>query len=78
MVWSVVACVLDGNNSRQVLVAVETAGLVQFTYFSLIGIGEVNQMFVAMGQGLKYSCGFDAMLMDDQRTTERILLGIDI
>lgn len=78
VVWSVVACVLDGNNSRQVLMAVETAGLVQFTYFSLIGVGELNQMFVAMAQGLKYSCGFDVMLMDDRQTTERILLGIDI
>jgi hypothetical protein len=59
---AVTSCLLEGNNSRQILLAVETASVVQFTYFSLIGIGELNPLFIALAEGLKLSCGFDIKL----------------
>lgn len=62
LLMAFLAFCLDGNNSRQILLAVETAGVVQFTYFSLMGIGELNPLFVAMTEGLKFSCGFDLPL----------------
>lgn len=77
LLMSIVAFVLDGNNSRQILLAIETAGIVQFTYFSLLGVGELNPLFVAMTEGLKLSCGFDIALMG-KKTSEKVLLGMGI
>jgi hypothetical protein len=77
LLMSFVACVLDGNNSRQILLVIETAGIVQFTYFSLLGVGELNPLFVAMTEGLKLSCEFDIELLGKE-TAERVLLGVGI
>ncbi len=77
LLMTFLAFCLDGNNSRQILLAVETAGIVQFTYFSLMGIGELNPLFVAMTEGLKFSCGFDLPLTKKE-TTEKVLLVVGI
>ncbi len=69
------ACILDGNNSRQILMAIETASIVQFVYFSLIGIGELNPLFIALAQGLKLSNGYDLNLSNIM-TNDRTLLGL--
>lgn len=63
MVIGLVAYCVDGRNSRQMLVALETAFVVQLVYFTLLGIGEVNPLFMAMAKGLKLSSGYD-LLMD--------------
>ena len=62
LLMSVMSCVVEGNNSRQILLVVETASVVQFTYFSLLGIGELNPLFIALAEGLKLACGFDINL----------------
>lgn len=62
LLMSVMSCLVEGNNSRQILLVVETASVVQFTYFSLLGIGELNPLFIALAEGLKLACGFDINL----------------
>lgn len=74
---SVFSCLLEGNNSRQILLSVETASVVQFTYFSLLGIEELNPLFIALAEGLKFSCGFDINL-NIREQENRILLGVGI
>lgn len=77
LLMSVTSCILEGNNSRQILLAVETASVVQLTYFSLLGVGELNPLFIALADGLKLSCGFDIDL-NNQQTDNRVLLGVGI
>lgn len=77
LLMSVISCILEGNNSRQILLAVETASVVQLTYFSLLGVGELNPLFIALADGLKLSCGFDIDL-NNQQTDNRVLLGVNI
>lgn len=74
---SAMSCVVEGNNSRQILLAIETASVVQLTYFSLLGIGELNPLFIALADGLKFACGFDINL-SNQHTVNRVLLGVGI
>jgi hypothetical protein len=35
---------------------------VQLTYFSLLGVGEINTLFMSMAAGLKLSSGYDLSL----------------
>lgn len=74
---SVMTFLVEGNNSRQMLLAVETASVVQLTYFSLLDIGELNPLFIALADGLKLACGFDINL-SNQQTDNRVLLGVGI
>ena len=74
---SVMSCLVEGNNSRQILLVVETSSVVQLTYFSLLGIGELNPLFIALAEGLKLACGFDINL-SNQQTSNRVLLGVSI
>jgi hypothetical protein len=61
MVIGLVSFCVDGRNSKQMLVAVETSFIVQLAYFSFVGLGEINPMFLSMASGLKYSAGYDLM-----------------
>ncbi len=61
MIIGLVSFCVDGRNSKQMLVAVETSFIVQLTYFSFLGLGEINPMFLSMASGLKYSAGHDLM-----------------
>jgi hypothetical protein len=62
MIGSVLLYFVEKRNSRLMLVALENAFLVQFTYYSISGIGELNPLFLSMAQGLKFSAGYDIIL----------------
>ena len=62
MAIGLVSFCVDGRNSKQMLVAVETAFVVQLTYFSLFGVGQTNPLFLSMASGLKFSSGYDLAL----------------
>ena len=78
MVIGLVSFCVDGRNSKQMLVAVETAFVVQLTYFSLLGVGQINPLFLSMASGLKFSSGYDFMLGQEGSQTFRELSGIDV
>ncbi len=69
MIIGLVSFCVDGRNSKQMLVAVETSFIVQLSYFSLLGVGAMNPMFLSMASGLKYSAGFDVMLDEEGSQT---------
>ena len=69
---------VDGRNSKQMLVAVETSFVVQLTYFSLLGLGEINPMFLNMASGLKFSAGYDLMVDEEGMQTFRDLSGMGV
>ncbi len=75
--------VLERKNSRQILISVETAFVFQFSYYSLITIGQLNPMFQGLANGLKYSNGYDIILSPNRENNIRsdtpiFLLGIGI
>ena len=74
---AVIAQFLDGINAKQMIITIETTCIVQFTYFSLLGIGPLNPMFYSMAEGLKYSSGFDINL-SDSKTKIKQLIGMNI
>ncbi len=59
------------------IIAVETACIVQFTYFSLMSVGSFNPMFISMAEGLKYTSGYDLNL-SDMKTKIKSLMGLNI
>ena len=59
------------------IIAVETACIVQFTYFSLMSVGPFNPMFVSMAEGLKYTSGYDLNL-SDMKTKIKSFIGLSI
>ena len=65
LVLANLAYCIDGRNSKAILIALETAFVVQLAYFSLMNIGELNPFFVTMAQGLKYSSGVDLSFVED-------------
>jgi cysteine-rich repeat protein len=69
---------VDSRNSKQMLVAVETSFVVQLTYFSLLGLGEINPMFLNMASGLKLSTGYDLMVDEEGSQTFRELSGMGV
>lgn len=77
VVISLISCVIDGNNSRQILLAIETASVVQYSYYALLGVGELNPFFIAMAEGMKFVNGFDIAL-GGEKTKNRVLLGLGI
>ena len=74
---AVIAQFLDGINAKQMIITIETTCIVQFTYFSLLGIGAFNPMFYSMAEGLKYTSGFDINL-SDTKTKIKQLIGMNI
>lgn len=47
MVLAVVLFFVDTvGNGKKVWIVIEAGGFVQFTYFSLVGVGELNPLFV--------------------------------
>jgi hypothetical protein len=78
VVIGLVSFFVDGRNSKQILVAIETSFVVQLTYFALLGLGEINPMFLNMASGLKFSTGYDLMLGDEGSHAFRELSGMGI
>jgi hypothetical protein len=79
VIFSIVLHFVDTTgNSRKVWISLEGVFTVQLTYFSLMGIGELNPLFVEMAEGLKYSCGYDLTSSGTEKIQIRQLSGIGI
>lgn len=48
VILGVIGNFIEDNNAKQMIITIETVGVIQFAYFSLIGIGSLNPMFVSM------------------------------
>jgi hypothetical protein len=48
VILGVIGNFIEDNNAKQMVITIETVGVIQFVYFSLIGIGSLNPMFVSM------------------------------
>lgn len=74
---AVISQFIEGNNAKKMIITIETVCIVQFAYFSLISIGPLNPMFVAMAEGLKYTSGYD-MNLSDIKTKAKSLMAMNI
>ena len=70
---AIAAQFLDGVNAKQMIITIQTVCIIQFTYFSLLGIGPLNPMFTAMASGLKYTSGFDINLSSTKTKIKQLL-----
>lgn len=59
------------------VITIETVCIVQFTYFSLVGVGALNPMFTSMAEGLKYTSGYD-LALGSQETKIKSLASMGI
>lgn len=77
LVVAVISQFIEGNNAKKMIIAIETVCIVQFAYFSLLSIGPLNPMLVAMADGLKYTSGYDINL-SDAKTKVKSLMAMNI